>query len=235
MLHTKTKVCQHEYGCLTNVILSFKATFKWSLIIKLLVFCLVRIVKIFKIRTVTQFKKVFWQWKDNKDTLQFALVMGLMNCTYRAILCGFRNYYKNKSIEDLAKCDKIVAPIAGFCSGLWLYFDNKWRRNLFTILLISKAYDPMVNLISKAPLVEPIIEKQPFNKNHLLALVWLFASVLGQYTGFFEPLMMNASQLATYVRFCKKSYNDHMMFTQYFRSEGYIATAMKWEAKYVKL
>lgn len=160
--------------------------------------------------------------------------MGLMNCTYKAILCGVRNYYKNSS-KDLLRCDKVVAPIAGFCAGLWLNLDNKWRRNLFTILLISKAYDPVVNLTSQASQLKPIIEKQPFNKSHLIAFIWLLSSVLGQYTGFFEPTMMNAGQHATYTKFCKKSYNDHMMIAQYYKSEGYLDWAKKFEAKYVRL
>ena len=104
--------------------------------------------------------------------------MAMMNCTYKAILCAARNYYKNQT-KELHKIDKVVAPIAGFLSGLWLYFDNKWRANLFTILLISKAYDPVVNLTSKANYIKPFVEKQPFDKNHLLAFIWLLSSVLG--------------------------------------------------------
>lgn len=51
ILHQKTAVCKHDHGCLSNVIMSYKSTFKWSLIIKLALFYLVRLAKIFKIRS----------------------------------------------------------------------------------------------------------------------------------------------------------------------------------------
>ena len=104
-------------------------------------------------------------------------------------------------------------------------------------LLISKAYDPIVNLVANASQIKPMIEKQaPFlKKSHLLAFVWFLSSVLAQYTGFFEPLMMNAGQHHQYTLFCKKGYNDHMMIAQYYKAEGYLDWAKKLEAGYVRM
>jgi hypothetical protein len=97
--------------------------------------------KILKIRSLAQFKKVFLTFEANKDTLRFALVGALINATYKLILCLFRRLLAKKA--DI--CDKVAAPLAGFTSALWLYFDDDWRKNLYAILMVSKATDSLVN------------------------------------------------------------------------------------------
>ena len=96
--------------------------------------------KIVKIRSLLQFKKVFLSFEANKDNLRFALIAALINATYKIILCVFRRVLaKHQEI-----CDKVAAPIAGFSSALWLYFDDDWRKNLYAILMTSKATDALV-------------------------------------------------------------------------------------------
>ena len=96
--------------------------------------------KILKIRSLQQFKKVFLTFEANKDTLRFALIAALINATYKVILCHFRRLLAKR--KDI--CDKVAAPIAGFSSALWLYFDDDWRKNLYAILMTSKATDALV-------------------------------------------------------------------------------------------
>jgi hypothetical protein len=97
--------------------------------------------KILQIRSLLQFKKVFLTFEANKDTLRFALVAALMNATYKFVLCIFRRLMAKRA--DI--CDKVAAPVAGFTSALWLYFDDDWRKNLYAILMVSKATDSLVN------------------------------------------------------------------------------------------
>lgn len=138
--------------------MSFKNTFKYSLIFKLVLYYLFRLSKIFKIRSLSQFYKIFLSWEGNQDNLRFAFVMAMINATYRAILCAFRTYCE-KHGKDLKTSDQLVAPLAGFCAGLWLIFDSKWRRNIWCVLLISKAYDPVVNLISEQKSIKSVLSK----------------------------------------------------------------------------
>ena len=138
--------------------MSFKATFKYSVIIKLVIYYLMRMTKISKIRSFGQFKKIFLSWENNLDSVRFAFVMAMINSSYRAILCAFRTYCE-KNGKDLKTCDHMVAPLAGFCAGLWLIFDDKWRRNLFMFLLLSKAYDPVVNTLSKQKSIKSVLSR----------------------------------------------------------------------------
>jgi hypothetical protein len=54
-------------------------------------------------------------------------------------------YKNNKNVNY--EIDKSFAPIAGFCAGIWIIYDIKWRRNIYTILLLSKAFDAIINKI----------------------------------------------------------------------------------------
>ena len=54
-------------------------------------------------------------------------------------------YKRNKNVNN--DIDKSFAPIAGFFAGLWIIYDVKWRRNLYAILLLSKAFDAIINKI----------------------------------------------------------------------------------------
>lgn len=108
--------------------------------VKLVLQHLLGMGKILKIRSLLQFKKVFLTFEANKDTLRFALVTALINATYKIVLCFFRRLLAKRA--DI--CDRVGAPIAGFTSALWLYFDDDWRQNLYAILMTSKATDAIV-------------------------------------------------------------------------------------------
>ena len=70
--------------------------------------------------------------KSNKDNLRFAFFLALMNATYKLFLCILRRIVKN---------DKICAPIAGFIAGLTCRLDLKSRRQLMTVLIVSRVAD----------------------------------------------------------------------------------------------
>lgn len=55
------------------------------------------------------------------DSCKLALFAGLLNATYKAVLCLVRRCYpahKNK------RANQVAAPIAGFCAGMTLIFEN---------------------------------------------------------------------------------------------------------------
>jgi hypothetical protein len=59
------------------------------------------------------------------DSCKLALFAGLLNATYKAILCLVRRLYPLNQTE---KANKVAAPIAGFIAGMTLVFENKFRK-----------------------------------------------------------------------------------------------------------
>ena len=75
--------------------------------------------------------------KSNKDHLKFALFFATMNFLYKSVLCFLRRIIKN---------DKYAAPLAGFVAGFASLIDDKKRRQLLTILFLSRFCDSAVKL-----------------------------------------------------------------------------------------
>lgn len=59
------------------------------------------------------------------DSCKLALFAGLLNATYKAVLCLVRRIYPAHMTE---RANKVAAPIAGFLAGLTLVFENKFRK-----------------------------------------------------------------------------------------------------------
>ncbi len=123
---TRTCLCKHKFGCYKNVLFGFYQTFITSLAVKFLVN---NIGHIFSLKRL--FKNIT-SLKSNKDNLRFAFFLALMNATYKFFLCILRRIVKN---------DKICAPIAGFIAGLTCRLDLKSRRQLMTVLIVSRVAD----------------------------------------------------------------------------------------------
>lgn len=104
----------------------FYHTFLTSFAVKLLIN---NIGYIFNIKKL--FKNLT-SMKSNRDNIRFALFLALMNAVYKLFLCILRRIIKN---------DKICAPVAGFVAGLTCRLDAKQRRQLMTVLLVSRLAD----------------------------------------------------------------------------------------------
>jgi len=77
-------------------------------------------------------------------------MVALINSTYKTVLCFVRHL--NHNINSSFNPDKIGAPLAGFLSGLWIGLDDQDRRQILTILLVSRVSDTLLNLlVSKLP------------------------------------------------------------------------------------
>ena len=140
------------------------------------------ISKIIRIRTVADFHKVFLSWASNKDTVRFAIVLALINSVYKATICYFRRILKN---------EKLAAPFAGFLSGLCLFLDVEWRRNLYAVLMVSKMVDALMTMsINRS---ERIREQEWVSRDNVMFLMLTGCLSIGQYLGFFEHNLLNQS------------------------------------------
>lgn len=70
--------------------------------------------------------------KANKDNIRIAFFVGLMNGVYKLVLCSMRRIFKN---------DRVASIIAGFIAGLCIRIDEKKRRTLTMILVLSRVVD----------------------------------------------------------------------------------------------
>ena len=158
--HKSTELCNHSNSCRRNAIKSFVTIFKWSLVIKLAIQYLSSMRKILGIRSTGDFSKVFLSWASNKDSLRFATVLALINSVYKATICYLRRILKN---------EKLAAPFAGFLSGLCLYLDVEWRRNLYAVLMISKMVDSLMTMITSKSTV--IREQEWVSRDNIMFLM----------------------------------------------------------------
>ena len=186
--------------------------------------------KIVKIRSLLQFKKVFLSFEANKDNLRFALIAALINATYKIILCSFRRVLaKHHKI-----CDKVAAPIAGFSSALWLYFDDDWRKNLYAILMTSKATDALVSAAQNSEVGKEHFENnETFTRNQLYFVSFVLGNISQVYCSFFEPRLLNIGYFKNMVKWCVMSENEWNMMGYFHKI--YKESVNNWEVGYHKM
>lgn len=109
--HTK-----HEY-CVNNVVAGFLNNFKNGFIGS---FILSAIPLILKLR-LTRLLKMLISKDKVLDSCKLAMFAGLLNATYKAVLCLVRRLYPAHRSE---RANQVAAPIAGFCAGMTLIFEN---------------------------------------------------------------------------------------------------------------
>ena len=69
------------------------------------------------------------------DSAHFGLFLMCFNTAYKLILCLMRR---------MGLKDHINAPVAGFVSGLSLAIDGSNRRELITVLTMSRAFESIL-------------------------------------------------------------------------------------------
>ena len=112
--------------------------FVGSFISKYVFNLLLNLKRILKSKSKDKIKKYLVTKQINWDAFRFSAVLGLINFTYKFLLCNLR---KHTSYSD-----KQIAPFAGFIAAFWLLLDpNKSRRNLISILMLSRATDIILN------------------------------------------------------------------------------------------
>jgi hypothetical protein len=128
---TRTKKCQHKYSCYENVIISFYKIFVNAVALK------TAINSLFYLGNFKKYLRSLKDVKEIKDTCRFALFFALMNSVYKLVLCFLRRF-------DVS--DSIAAPIAGFLSGIVSMFEKKNRRELISIVVLSRVVDTTINV-----------------------------------------------------------------------------------------
>ena len=109
-----------------------------------------------------------------KDNFRFALFCSLMTGTYKSVLCILRRL----KLED-----KIIAPIAGFLAGLWIIIEEKKRRQLLTVLLLSRFTDTAAKLC--------VDHKYTRSVPNIEMYVVCFCSMIQQYGSGCESSVLN--------------------------------------------
>ena len=155
----------------------FYHTFITSLAVKLLIN---NIGYIFSLRKLL---KNLISVKSNRDNFRFAFFLAIMNAVYKLFLCFLRRIVKN---------DKICAPIAGFIAGLTCRLDLKSRRQLMTVLLISRLADTSYTMAEN----RGYVKKFKYGE----VLLWLICNIFQQYCMGYERDLLNKGQY----RFMKK-------------------------------
>ena len=80
-------------------------------------------------------------YNANRIHLKFALMVALMNATYKAVLCIVRHLVKEKP-------DRIGAALGGILAGLWIsLIESKGQRNFIACLVISRLVDTLMNRV----------------------------------------------------------------------------------------
>ena len=128
---TRTDRCRHRYSCYENVAFGFTKSFLMSFAIKFIVSKLPLLINPMKLL------KSLINWKSNKDSVRWALFIALTNSVYKLVLCLTRR---------LCKSEKLASIVAGFFAGLCCIIDAKSRRQLFTVLLISRVTQAMFTM-----------------------------------------------------------------------------------------
>jgi len=73
--------------------------------------------------------------------------MALLNSLYKAVLCALRRFFKT---------DKWCAFIAGFVAGLSALIEDKKRRQLILILMLSRFVDTAAKMAVDHEVCQPI-------------------------------------------------------------------------------
>uniref|UniRef100_A0A7S3CN05 Uncharacterized protein n=1 Tax=Strombidium rassoulzadegani TaxID=1082188 RepID=A0A7S3CN05_9SPIT len=168
----RTEMCKHKHGCYQNVVLSFYKVFVNSLAVKLALGNLLLLGKPAKLVESLR------SWRNMKDHMRFALFLSLLNALYKLFLCVLRRFFKN---------DRVNAAVSGFLAGLLsALIETPGRRQLATILLISRVSDASLNMAEKRGVAKRVSYGE--------VGVWLVCNLFQQYLFGYEKDCVNHSQ-----------------------------------------
>ena len=145
-MNSRTHVCQHESrGCLQNCFKNVVSYFYYSYIASNLLQAVPLLIGLkFKklVDLITSKNKI-------KDSCKFALFVTVFNLVYKSILCVTRRLViinQRRQNKSQIHPDKICAPIAGFCAGITLLLDSKFRREFIAVIALSRFMETSINL-----------------------------------------------------------------------------------------
>lgn len=168
---TRTSRCKHKHSCYENVAYGFTSTLVYSLAIKVI------LNNLGYLANPRKLLRNLVSWKSQKDNLRFAFFLALMNGVYKLVLCLMRR---------LVKSDKIASLVAGFLAGLSCRLDAMKRRQLLTVLLMSRVSESAFAMGEKRGYVKRISYGEFY--------IWLICNVFQQYAMACEPDTLNPGQ-----------------------------------------
>ena len=125
-LLNKTEVCKHAHGCFENVVRKALKNFLIGFFLQIMLRNLVHMGK------PRQFLKMLRRGSTMLDGTRFGLFLMCFNTAYKLVLCLMRR---------MGCTDQINAPVAGLLSGLTLAMDSGNRRQLLTMVALSRAIE----------------------------------------------------------------------------------------------
>ena len=126
------------------------------------------------------------------ESAKFGLFVMCFNTIYKLVLCLMRRL---GSLDDRKN-----APVAGFVSALSLMIDVKHRRQLLTVLTLSRALDAILtageNKAKSVVLENPekqnsILSPDSFLMRHKVFIMWVIANTFLQSLMGLKPDILN--------------------------------------------
>mgnify|MGYP000857994519 CR=1 FL=1 len=169
-LLNKTHVCKHDHGCFENVVRKALKNFLIGFMLQVLLKNLMLVPKPAKLL------KSLRKMSNLLDCSRFGMFLMCFNTAYKLVLCLMRRL---GSLND-----GVNAPVAGFISALSLALDNSNRRQLVTIVTLSRALESSIRIGEDAGALPRV--------PHRDLLLWLGANCFLQSAmGFRQSILQN--------------------------------------------
>jgi hypothetical protein len=189
----KTEFCQHEFGCIENVLRGFAKSFTLGYLIKMGI----RIIGVLiSFKKLMKKPSMMLKALVNKDNVRFGAFLGAFTGILKSTICLLRIIRKNDDGSNFFA----AGALAGFLS---LFIQPKSDRTVWGTFLIARAFDCVYNHL----VLNGTIKKSPFH------YVFLFA-LLNSFTGYafgHEPYLLPRSLEKFYLQMTNMHDNDRIM------------------------
>ena len=138
--------------------------------------------------------------KNLADPLRFGLFLMCFNTAYKLVLCMLRRF----GIKD-----GLNAPIAGFISGLSIAIDNSNRRELITVLTMSRAIETSFNMGETSGTI-PVVQ-------HKVLILWLLSNCFLQSAMGLKQSILNKSIAKFFATWSQMTPNDWILVKTWHR------------------
>lgn len=146
-----------------------------------------------------------------KESAMFGLFVMCFHTAYKLVLCLMRRL---GSLDDRKN-----APVAGFISALSLAIDVKNRRQLLTVLTLSRALDTALHAAESSSLSfaqQPVKQEElagssklyPFLMRHKVLIMWVIANTFLQSAMGLKPEILNKGMEKFFTRWSQQKEND---------------------------
>eukprot|EP00164_Ancoracysta_twista_P006128 GFYU01008472.1.p1 GENE.GFYU01008472.1~~GFYU01008472.1.p1 ORF type:complete len:456 (+),score=127.67 GFYU01008472.1:152-1519(+) len=144
-----------------------------------------------------------------RDSINFALFMGLMNGGYRGAVCLLRHYRKTD--------DEINTLVAGAVSGLAILVDSEDRRTTMALYLMVRALDFTYQRFVREGKVPEIVPGAHKNKTYYTLLMCVCASWTMVCGGFWRDVFF-----PSYLKFLLQMCNLHPTALDWVATSSYM-------------